>query len=166
MHVTRDLSHEVCVIRELLFFGRENFVFLKFSRLDKSSSLTSCAVSLVTVIDHSFERAGNLNFKKVTNGPQGTVASKTAKPVHFVEKGLNKPMINLAEVNPTHKIEPEVCFTLQVESQHGVSHFKHPSWTYYFPCQRLYYPLPENSISLWDIPKMSPIPPKEMSQAD
>ena len=43
--------------------------------------------------------------KKVTNGPHGTVASKTAKPVHLMEKGLNKLRINLAEVNPTHKIE-------------------------------------------------------------
>ena len=31
-----------------------------------------------------------MKFKKVTNGPQGTVASKTAKPVRLVEKGLNK----------------------------------------------------------------------------
>ena len=46
MHVTRDLSHEVCVIRELFVFGRENFVFLKFFRLDKSSC---CADGLVTV---------------------------------------------------------------------------------------------------------------------
>ena len=51
MHVTRDLSHRVCAIRELFVFGRENFVFLKFLRLDKSSSLTSCAVGLVTVND-------------------------------------------------------------------------------------------------------------------
>ena len=27
MHVTRDLSHEVCVIRELFVFGREKFRF-------------------------------------------------------------------------------------------------------------------------------------------
>ena len=26
MHVTRDLSHEVCVIRELFVFGRENLI--------------------------------------------------------------------------------------------------------------------------------------------
>ena len=51
MHVTRDLSREVCVLRELFVFGRENFVSLKFFRLDKSSSLTSCAVGLVTVSD-------------------------------------------------------------------------------------------------------------------
>ena len=34
MHVTRDLFHEVCVIREL--FGRENFVSLRFLRLTDS----------------------------------------------------------------------------------------------------------------------------------
>ena len=38
MHVTRDLSHEVCVIRELFVFGRQNFVFLKFFRLEISFS--------------------------------------------------------------------------------------------------------------------------------
>jgi len=82
-----------------------------------------------------------------------------------VAKGFNKLRINLTEVNPTHKIEPEVCLTLQVESQYGVSHFKHPSCTvleyardlgntireslkrtshwsaYYFTHQRSYYPL-------------------------
>ena len=30
MHVTRDLSPEVCVIRELFVLGRENLVFLRF----------------------------------------------------------------------------------------------------------------------------------------
>ena len=76
--------------------------------------------------------------------------------------------------------------TLQVESQH----FKQPSCTvlgytkdlgntmhewlkrtsqwsaYYFTHRRSYYAIPENSISLRDIPKMSPMPPKEMPQAD
>jgi len=84
---------------------------------------------LLPTSNPQFERAESLKFKKVTNGTQGTVASKTAKPVHLVEKGLTKLRTNLAEVNPTHKIEPEVCLTLQVESQHGVSHFKHPSCT-------------------------------------
>ena len=59
MHVTCDLSHEVCVIHELFVFGREKFrfveVFLTISDSKrshgllsvnvisiKSSSLTSC----------------------------------------------------------------------------------------------------------------------------
>ena len=37
---------------------------------------------------------------------------------------------------------------------------------YYFTHRRSYYPVPENSISLRDIPKMSPMPPEEMSQVD
>ena len=130
------------------------------------------------------------NSGGTTNGPQGTVASKTVKSVHLVEKGLNKLRLNLAGVNPSFKIEPEVCLTLQVESQHAVSHFKHPSCTvldyardfgntmheslkrtsqwaaYYFTHRNSYYPVPENHISLRDIPKMSPLPNKEMSQTD
>jgi len=35
------------------------------------------------------------NSNKVPNGPQGTVAPKTAKSVHLVEKGLNKLRLNL-----------------------------------------------------------------------
>ena len=37
------------MIRELFVYGCENFVFLKFFRLDKSSSSTSCTVGLFTV---------------------------------------------------------------------------------------------------------------------
>ena len=50
--------------------------------------------------------------------------------VHLVEKGLNKLRLNLAEVNPTYKIEPEVCLALLVESEHALSHFKHPPCTF------------------------------------
>ncbi|XP_078361460.1 uncharacterized protein LOC144645790 [Oculina patagonica] len=130
------------------------------------------------------------NSNGVTNGPQGTVASKTVKSVHLVEKGLNNLRLNLAEVNPNFNMEPKVCLTLQVESQHAVSHFKHPSCTaleyakdfgntmheslkrtsqwaaYYFTHRNSYYPVPENHVSLNDIPKMSPLPNKEMSQKD
>ena len=126
----------------------------------------------------------------ITNGPQGTVSSKTVKSVHLVEKGLNKLRLNLTEVNPSFKIEPQVCLTLQVESHHAISHFKHPSCTvleyardfgntmhesfkrtsqwaaYYFTHRHSYYPVPENHISFKNIPKMSTLPQKGMSQAD
>ena len=49
--------------------------------------------------------------------------------MHLVEKGLNKLRFKVAEINLSFKIEPKVCLTLQVESQHAVSHFKHPSCT-------------------------------------
>ena len=110
--------------------------------------------------------------------------------MHLVDKGLHKLRLNLAEANPTYKIQPEVCLSLQVESQRAVSNFKHPfctvleyardlgntmheslkhtsQWSaYYFTHGRSYYPVPENSISRRYIPKMWPMPPKEMSQAD
>ena len=136
MHVTHDLSHKVCVIRELFVFGRENFVFLKFWQVIIFDILCSRSCDSQWPLRcycqhqiHSLSMQKVWNSKKVKNGTQGTVVSKTAKPVHLVEKGLTKLRTNLAEVNPTHKIEPEVCLTLQVESQHGVSHFKHPSYT-------------------------------------
>ena len=164
--------------------------FRQSSELGKSSSLTFCAACLVTVSDlwdvSAYIKFTVLsvqeirNIYKVTSGPKGTVASKTAKSVDLVEKGLNKLRLNLAEVNPTYKIESEVCLTFQVESKHAVSHFKHPSCTaldyardlgntmhepkrtsqwsaYYFTHRRSYYSVPENSISLRDIPKMSPL---------
>ena len=79
---------------------------------------------------------------------------------------------------------------LQVESYHAVSHFKHPlstvleyardfgntmhkslkrtsQWVAYYSTHRhSCYPVPENHISFENIPKMSPLPQKEMSQAD
>ena len=89
MHVTRDLSHEVCVIREWLVFGLENFVFLKFFRLDKSSTLTSCADGLVTVSDlwdvSAYIKSTVLsvqeiwNYKKVTNLATGHSSIKNSK---------------------------------------------------------------------------------------
>ena len=165
MHVTRDLPHEVCVICELFVFGRENFVFLKFFPTVTDSKRS-----------HGLTVQEIRNINKVTNGPKGTVASKTAKSVDLVEKGFNKLRLKLEEVNPTYKTESEVCLTFQVESKHAVSHFKHPSRTaleyardlgntmheskrtsqwsaYYFTHRRSYYPVPENSIALRDIPK-------------
>ena len=108
----------------------------------------------------------------------------------LVEKGLHKLNSNLQEVNPSFDIEPKVCLTLQVESHHAISHFKHPSCTvleyakdfgnamhesvkrtsqwaaYYFTHRNSFYPVPENHLCLKDIPKMSPLPTKDMSQRD
>ena len=106
--------------------------------------------------------------------------------VHLVEKGLNKLRLNLAEVNPTYKIEPEVCLALLVESEHALSHFKHPPCTfleYARECMnRLNTCLNGQHITLLTdtciirylrtaspsetIVKISPMPLREMSQAD
>ena len=49
------------------------------------SSYIKLTVSCVQEVRHSHG---------ITNGPQGTVASKTVKSVHLVEKGLNKLRLN------------------------------------------------------------------------
>lgn len=126
----------------------------------------------------------------ITNGPEGTVASKTVKSVQLVEKGLRNLNKSIAEINPSFKIEPQVCLTMQVESHHAVSHFKHPTCTpleyardfgnamheslkrtskwaaYYFTHRKSYYPIPENNIALKDIPKMAQLPANKMSECD
>ena len=103
------------------------------------------------------------------------------------EKVLKSLRFNLAEINPSFKIEPEVCLTLQVESQHTVSHFKHP-FMYSSGLRKGFWeqdariaqvhitmgsliitlctdthicPVPENNVSLRDIPKMLVLPKRK-----
>ena len=70
-----------------------------------------------------------INSNRVTNGPEGTISTKTATSLELVEKGLEKLDMNFTEVNPDFKIKPEVYLTVQVENLHAVSHLKHPANT-------------------------------------
>ena len=70
-----------------------------------------------------------INSNRVTNGPEGTISTKTATTLELVEKGLEKLDINFTEVNPDFKIKPEVFLAVQVENFHAVSHLKHPTCT-------------------------------------
>ncbi|KAJ7365457.1 hypothetical protein OS493_005565 [Desmophyllum pertusum] len=130
------------------------------------------------------------NSNSVTNGPQGTIASKTATSLVLVEKGLERLDTNFSELSPDFKIKPEVCLTVQVENLHAVSHFKHPTCTlieysrdfgntmheslkrtttwsaYYYTHPQSYYPVPENKLALEDIPKMKQLPVQTMSKND
>lgn len=59
----------------------------------------------------------------MTNGPQGTVTSKTARSVSLVEKGLARLENIFAPINPEFKIKPEV------ENLHAVTYSKHQTCT-------------------------------------
>ena len=131
-----------------------------------------------------------MKSNRVTNGPEGTIASKTATSLELVEKGLQRLDANFSELNPDFKIKPEVCLTVQVENLHTVTHLKHPTCTvleyardfgnsmheslkrttnwaaYYFTHPQSYYPVPENKIALHDIPKMKQLPVEVMPQND
>ena len=74
-----------------------------------------------------------LDRNRQTNGPEGTVASKTVKSVHMINKGLARLHSNITKINPELTLNPEALLTVKVENLHAVSHFKNPT------CMQLYY---------------------------
>ena len=125
-----------------------------------------------------------------TNGPQGTIASKTAVSLTLLEKGLERLDENIDKWSPGYCIKPEVCLTIQVENVHAVSHFKHPTCTqleyardfgssmkeslkratkwsaFYFTHADSYYPVPQTKVTLRNIPKIKRLPVGAMSKHD
>ena len=62
-----------------------------------------------------------LGNSKETNGPEGTVASKTIRSVNMINQS------NIAKINPELTVNPEALLTMKVKNLHAVSHFKHPT---------------------------------------
>lgn len=132
----------------------------------------------------------NKGITSTTNGPQGTVAAKTALSLSLLEKGLERLDKNICTLSPGFTIKPEVCLTIQVENVHAVSHFKHPTCTlleyardfgnsmkeslkratnwssYYFTHSQSYYPVPQTKVSLSDIPTIKRLPVRPMAKKD
>ena len=99
-----------------------------------------------------------------TNGPEGTVASKT---------------INIAKINPELTVKPEAPLTVKIENLLAVSHFKHQickqlhytrdfettalesakrmtQWSsFYFIHPTSYYPVPSTQIHFQDFSRMT-----------
>ena len=121
-----------------------------------------------------------------TNGPQGTIAAKTALSLSQLEKGLER----LDKDIDVFSIKPDVCLTIQIENVHAVSHFKHPTCTlleyarefgnsmketlkqatkwsaYSFTQANSYYPVPQTKVPLTDVPKLKRLPVRVMSKQD
>ena len=74
-----------------------------------------------------------LGNSKETNGPEGTVASKTIRSVNMINQGLARLQSNIAKINPKLTVNPEALLTMKVENLHAVSNFKHPT------CMQLHY---------------------------
>ena len=120
-----------------------------------------------------------LGNSKETNGPEGTVASKTIRSVNMINQGLARLQSNIAKINPELTVKPEALLTVKVESLLAVSHFKHQickqlhyardfettalesakrmtQWSaFYFTQSTLYYPVPSTQIHLQDFPRMT-----------
>ena len=48
-----------------------------------------------------------LGNSKKTNGPEGTVASKTIRSVNMIKQGLTRLQSNIAKINPELTLNPE-----------------------------------------------------------
>lgn len=131
-----------------------------------------------------------LGNSKETNGPEGTVASKTIRSVNMINQGLARLQSNIAKINPELTVNPEALLTVKVENLHAVSHFKHPTcmqlhyardfgttglesakrmtqWSaVFFTHSTSYYPVPSTQIHLQDFPRMTKQNLPVMSSAD
>ena len=54
-----------------------------------------------------------LGNSKETNGPEGTVASKTIRSVNMINQGLARLQSNIAKINPELRVNPEALLTVQ-----------------------------------------------------
>jgi glycine cleavage system H lipoate-binding protein len=69
-----------------------------------------------------------LNTTKKTNGPEGTIASKTVESVKMIKEGFTRIGRNVSQINTDVKIKPESLLTLQVDNFHfAVIYIKHPA---------------------------------------
>ena len=120
-----------------------------------------------------------LDTNKQTNGPEGTIASKTVKSVDMINQGLERLQRNIMKMKPELTVNPEALLTVKVENLRAVSHFKHPTcmhlhyardfgstalesakratqWSaFYFTHSTSYYPVPSTQIHLQDFPRMT-----------
>ena len=144
--------------------------------------------SVADYIKCTVDEVKEITQKNTTNGPEGTVSSKTASSVQMVADGVQKLNNNIQLLNRDFSVDLESCMTGQVESLHSTHHHKHEAdanvidyargfgntvkeglkrttrWAaHYFTNKRSYYPVPSNSIRFWDIPFLKPLPIVQMN---
>lgn len=120
-----------------------------------------------------------LNSERATNGPDGTVSNQSLKSVQMIYNQLGRLQAIIQTLNKDICIDLHSCLTTQVENLHAVGHFKDDcptvlayarnlgnavyesvkrstSWAaYYVTHPSSYYPIPDNSVSLQELSKLS-----------
>ena len=132
-------------------FGRQNYVssrshcremFERFShhkhKRTRTSTLQEAGEMMKTVsgyLQGTVQSAQTLlDRNRHTNGPEGTVASKTVKSVHMIIKDWHSyKATSQRSIQNLPLLNAEALLTVKVENLHAVSHFKHPT------CMQLYY---------------------------
>ncbi len=119
-----------------------------------------------------------IHSNKITNGPEGTVSNQSLKSVQMIHSELGKLQSTIQGINNNAYVDLHSCLTTQVENLHAVGHFKDEcptvlsyarnlgnsvyesikritSWAaYYFTHPTSYYPIPDNCISLQEMPRL------------
>ena len=81
--------------------------------------------SVADYIKSSVDEVKEVSGKNTTNGPDGTVSSKTTSSVQMVSDGVHKLNNNIQLVNGDFSVDLESCMTGQIESLHSTHHHKH-----------------------------------------
>ena len=135
------------------------------------------------VLEEDVSSIKNMEYTlpRTLNGPQGSVAAKTVDSVKLVKWGLERLQQNLHQFSHDHT-NLLSCMTLDVEKLHSSVHHKSQvstplqyardlgstvkeglkrttCWSaYYYTSCGSWYPLPERSLGLFDIPPMEQPP--------
>ena len=142
-------------------------------------STVTCSVKETTkfIEDHVRNAVFIQNIaSQVTNGPQGTISSKTQKSMKLLFEGVRELDINVKEMSFNHyNVKAVSLLTTVVENLHAVSHLKHQtfsvleyardfstiilesiknisSWSVkYFTNPNSYYPIPDSNMKLKEV---------------
>ena len=140
--------------------------------------------------ENTYDIQETTGITRSLNGPQGHVSARTVASVSMIEKGLQRLYTNLENFDYENTLNILSCMTLDVENCHATVHVKQAnmsmveycrsfglamkeavkrvtSWAaYYHTSRQSWYPKPEGSLQLSQVPIMKPLPSVSMSSAN
>ncbi len=129
------------------------------------------------------------NITGALNGPQGTVSAKTVDSIQLMEWGLQR-LANILAKYDYQCLNLLSCMTLDIENCHATVHAKKVNmsrleyarsfdatmkesvkraahWAaYYHTSRRSWYPKPDTTVSLQNVPFMTPLPVVSLNTND
>ena len=188
------LNGTVTYLKNLGMFYDAFSIHLKHKSPKTKKTLQQC-IDQVKAVQTYLEstvstRQAQLNTARQLNGPEGAVSARTIKSVNMIHTELTQLQQTINDTaHGNFQMDVQSLLTLCVENIHAIGHFKQQfptmleharnlsntvreslkriaSWAaVYYTHRDSYYPVPESSISIRDIPKMDvPIQKQKISQ--
>lgn len=181
------IKNTIVFLKHLRMLYTAFSVHLKHTKVPKLS-VTDARETVHTLTKYLREREAEvqnvIGVKKATNGPEGTVASKTVRSVEMITSELSHLLSVLSTCNQSeYSVDLQSLLTVQVENLHATSHFKEQfptclqyarllsatvyesvkrsvNWSaYYFTHAQSYYPVPSTRRQLSAMPFMGHLSP-------